>query len=63
MQTDLQLSSQLSSQAQAAQSVALEFISTASESRGKAEARTMPALPAVMQQAEADSAVAMAEAT
>ena len=47
---------------QAAQSVASEFISTASGRRGKADARTMPALPAVMEQAEADSAVATAEA-
>jgi len=47
---------------QAAQSVASEFIITASGRRGKADARTMPALPAVMEQAEADSAVATAEA-
>jgi len=47
---------------QAAQSVASEFIITASGRRGKADARTMPALPSVMEQAEADSAVATAEA-
>ena len=42
---------------QAAQSVASEFISTASERRGKAEVRT-----AVMEQADADAVTAMAEA-
>ena len=44
---------------QAAQSVASEFISTASGRRGKAEASAMPALPAVIEQAEADSAEAV----
>lgn len=47
---------------QAAQSVASELISTASGRRGKAEASAMPNLPAVMEQAEADSAAATAEA-
>lgn len=44
---------------QAAQTVASEFLSTASGRRGKAEASAMPALPAVIEQAEADSAEAV----
>ncbi len=47
---------------QAAQSVAAELVNTASGRRGKAEASALPTLPAVVEQAEADSAAATSEA-